>query len=51
MAAFQICLQVWLTSSLLADGLVVAEQVDVVCFVLWFKWQMIYQNRMESRNL
>ncbi|KAF5806553.1 hypothetical protein HanXRQr2_Chr04g0173871 [Helianthus annuus] len=50
MAAFQICLQVWLTSSLLADGLVVAEQVDV-CFVLWFKWQTIYQNQMVSRNL
>lgn len=27
MAAFQICLQVWLTSSLLADGLAVAGQV------------------------
>ncbi|MFS8011787.1 putative Ras GTPase-activating protein-binding protein [Helianthus anomalus] len=51
MAAFQICLQVWLTSSLLAHGLVVAEQVDVVCFVLWFKSQTIYQNRMVSRNL
>lgn len=27
MAAFQICLQVWMTSSLLADGLAVAAQV------------------------
>lgn len=27
MAAFQICLQVWLTTSLLADGLAVAGQV------------------------
>ena len=27
MAAFQICLQVWLASSLLADGLAVAGQV------------------------
>ncbi|KAJ0095663.1 hypothetical protein Patl1_17210 [Pistacia atlantica] len=27
MAAFQICLQIWLTSSLLADGLAVAGQV------------------------
>lgn len=27
MAAFQICLQVWMTSSLLADGLAVAGQV------------------------
>jgi len=27
MAAFQTCLQVWLTSSLLADGLAVAVQV------------------------
>jgi hypothetical protein len=29
MAAFQICLQVWLTSSLLADGLAVAGQVGI----------------------
>ncbi|KAG5529579.1 hypothetical protein RHGRI_030087 [Rhododendron griersonianum] len=28
MAAFQICLQVWMTSSLLADGLAVAAQVE-----------------------
>ena len=28
MAAFQTCLQVWLTSSLLADGLAVAVQVQ-----------------------
>lgn len=27
MAAFQVCLQVWLTSSLLADGLAIAGQV------------------------
>lgn len=27
MAAFQVCLQVWMTSSLLADGLAVAGQV------------------------
>jgi len=27
MAAFQVCLQIWLTSSLLADGLAVAGQV------------------------
>lgn len=27
MAAFQICLQIWLASSLLADGLAVAGQV------------------------
>jgi len=27
MAAFQTCLQVWMTSSLLADGLAVAIQV------------------------
>nr|POE91971.1 protein detoxification 43 [Quercus suber] len=31
MAAFQICLQVWLTSSLLADGLVVAGQAILAC--------------------
>jgi len=31
MAAFQICLQVWLTSSLLADGLAVAGQVKIPC--------------------
>lgn len=30
MAAFQTCLQVWLTSSLLADGLAVAVQVILV---------------------
>ncbi|KAJ0094843.1 hypothetical protein Patl1_17203 [Pistacia atlantica] len=30
MAAFQICLQVWLTSSLLADGLAVAGQMGFV---------------------
>jgi len=34
MAAFQICLQVWLTSSLLADGLAVAGQVKKqTCFM------------------
>jgi len=27
MAAFQVCLQVWLATSLLADGLAVAGQV------------------------
>ena len=32
MAAFQICLQVWLTSSLLADGLAVAGQVYAIFF-------------------
>ncbi|MFS7935003.1 hypothetical protein Hanom_Chr05g00398291 [Helianthus anomalus] len=32
LAAFQICLQVSLTSSLLADGMAVSGQVDV-CFV------------------
>lgn len=31
MAAFQICLQVWMTSSLLADGLAVAGQVTTSC--------------------
>lgn len=31
MAAFQICLQVWLTSSLLADGLAVAGQAILAC--------------------
>ncbi|XP_015582696.2 protein DETOXIFICATION 43 isoform X1 [Ricinus communis] len=31
MAAFQICLQVWLTSSLLADGLTVAGQAIIAC--------------------
>lgn len=30
MAAFQICLQVWLATSLLADGLAVAGQVSVI---------------------
>ena len=28
MAAFQVCLQVWLATSLLADGLAVAGQVE-----------------------
>lgn len=38
MAAFQICLQVWLTSSLISDGLAVAGQVDAnVIFVLCSK--------------
>lgn len=31
MAAFQICIQVWLTSSLLADGLAVAGQAILAC--------------------
>ncbi|CAN8269543.1 unnamed protein product [Cochlearia groenlandica] len=31
MAAFQICVQVWLTSSLLADGLAVAGQAILAC--------------------
>ncbi|XP_022759439.1 protein DETOXIFICATION 43-like [Durio zibethinus] len=31
MAAFQICLQVWITSSLLADGLAVAGQAIIAC--------------------
>ncbi|GLT62301.1 hypothetical protein SLA2020_349490 [Shorea laevis] len=31
MAAFQICLQVWLTSSLLANGLAVAGQALLAC--------------------
>lgn len=37
MAAFQICLQVWLAASLLADGLAVAGQVsDFLIFILNF---------------
>lgn len=36
MAAFQICLQVWLTSSLLADGLAVAGQVGI--YLLFFSF-------------
>ncbi|KAL0464429.1 UNVERIFIED_CONTAM: protein DETOXIFICATION 42 [Sesamum latifolium] len=31
MAAFQVCLQVWMTSSLLADGLAVAGQAILAC--------------------
>ncbi|XP_028104645.1 protein DETOXIFICATION 43-like isoform X1 [Camellia sinensis] len=31
MAAFQICLQVWITSSLLFDGLAIAGQVIIAC--------------------
>lgn len=34
MAAFQTCLQVWMTSSLLADGLAVAVQVQKHFFFL-----------------
>lgn len=33
MAAFQTCLQVWLTSSLLADGLAVSVQVSSIIFL------------------
>ncbi|KAL1811643.1 hypothetical protein ACET3Z_021708 [Daucus carota] len=33
MAAFQICLQVWMTSSLLADGLAVAGQAIIACAI------------------
>lgn len=35
MAAFQTCLQVWLTSSLLSDGLAVAGQVKDIFFVVY----------------
>lgn len=38
MASFQICLQVWLTSSLLNDGLAVAGQVinfELIMFILY----------------
>ncbi|CAL5344983.1 unnamed protein product [Camellia sinensis] len=31
MAAFQICLQVWMTSSLLSDGLAIAGQAIIAC--------------------
>lgn len=41
MAAFQTCLQVWMTSSLLADGLAVAIQVQKH-FSLVTKMQDIY---------
>lgn len=30
MAAFQICLQIWLATSLLADGLAVSAQVRII---------------------
>lgn len=30
MAAFQVCLQIWLATSLLADGLAVAAQVRMI---------------------
>lgn len=36
MAAFQICLQVWLTSSLLADGLAVSGQVGTALLSSFF---------------
>ncbi|CAL0326173.1 unnamed protein product [Lupinus luteus] len=36
MAAFQTCLQVWLTSSLLADGLAVAGQVHTETFRYYY---------------
>lgn len=35
MAAFQVCLQVWLATSLLADGLAVAGQVRIILFSLF----------------
>lgn len=41
MAAFQTCLQVWLASSLLADGLAVAVQVPekflIFALFVWFE--------------
>lgn len=36
MAAFQVCLQVWLATSLLADGLAVAGQVCKLLYHLVF---------------
>lgn len=39
MAAFQICLQVWLTSSLLADGLAVAGQVKSSVYLFFLKYK------------
>jgi Na+-driven multidrug efflux pump len=33
MAAFQICLQIWMATSLLADGLAVAGQVRKILFI------------------
>jgi hypothetical protein len=36
MAGFQICCQLWLATSLLADGLAVAGQVPFQCYVDWF---------------
>lgn len=35
MAAFQVCLQVWLATSLLADGLAVAGQVRAIFKYSW----------------
>lgn len=49
MAAFQVCLQVWLATSLLADGLAVAGQVSVsnsftiyFLFFLAFTYKILY---------
>lgn len=38
MAAFQICLQIWLATSLLADGLAVAGQVKKPFFLIYVDW-------------
>lgn len=47
MAAFQICLQIWLTTSLLADGLAVAAQVRNAFYTLIiFPWQNLTEGTL-----
>ena len=46
MAAFQVCLQIWLATSLLADGLAVAGQVRYIFFSIKFKY--IYHHHLST---
>lgn len=46
MAAFQICLQVWMTSSLLADGLAVAGQVICTFPFLPIRFCLLETNKL-----
>ena len=42
MAAFQVCLQVWLATSLLADGLAVAGQVRIADMYVISSWTNLF---------
>ena len=52
MAAFQTCLQVWLTSSLLADGLAVSVQVQERFIYLFLNyWDVSYIHNFSNSSL